>query len=177
MTAAAHLPMEKNIQEIVQEASERYNVDPLLVRSVIRVESNFNPLAVSPKGAQGLMQLMPSTANRFGVDDAFDAKKNIEGGVRYLRYLQDRFPGDLRLRLAAYNAGEGAVAKYKDVPPYPETMDYVERVNRHYESARAAMVPASINANVASTALPAEEPVRHVEQFFDAEGRLHLVTR
>jgi len=104
-------------------------VDPLLVDSVIRVESNYNPLAVSPKGAEGLMQLIPATARRFGVTNSFDVKENIEAGVTYLKYLLDMF-GDDRLAVAAYNAGESAVMRYGDVPPYRETMNYVSRVGK-----------------------------------------------
>jgi soluble lytic murein transglycosylase-like protein len=112
----------------IREISSRHGVSADLVEAVIRVESGFNRLAVSRKGAQGLMQLMPRTAASLGVRDAFDPGQNIEGGVRHLRYLLDRYPGNLSLALAAYNAGEGAVALYGGVPPYPETRGYVRRV-------------------------------------------------
>jgi len=98
------------------------------VEAVIRVESGFKPGAVSPKGAQGLMQLMPATAAMLGVRNAFDPRENVEGGVRHLRYLIDRYAGNLPLVLAAYNAGEGAVAQYGGIPPYPETQQYVRKV-------------------------------------------------
>lgn len=119
-------------QSTVREISLRYGVDMDLVNAVIRVESNFRPEAVSPKGCLGLMQLHPDTARRFGVRDVFDPVQNIEGGVRYLEYLLDYFQGDLELALAGYNAGENAVTRYGGVPPYPETIDYVEKVRRLY---------------------------------------------
>src|SRR5713226_8857053 len=119
------------VRTLVEETAKNFDVSPALVDSVIQVESNYNPNAISPKGAQGLMQLMPATARRFGVKNSFDAKQNIEGGVRYLKFLQQTFKDD-RLALAAYNAGEGAVNKYGNVPPYPETMKYVDKVGKKY---------------------------------------------
>ncbi len=121
----------------VQEISRRYGVDMDLVNAVIHVESNFRPEAVSPKGCLGLMQLHPDTARRFGVRDAFDPVQNIEGGVRYLEFLLDFFKGDLKLALAGYNAGENAVVRYGGVPPYPETIDYVNKVTSLYGFASA----------------------------------------
>jgi soluble lytic murein transglycosylase-like protein len=165
----------QTIEALIEDASNRYQVDPLLVKSVMQVESNFNPAAVSPKGAQGLMQLIPATAQRFGVTDPFDSKQNIEGGVKYLRYLQNLFPSDLRLSLAAYNAGEGAVAKYGAVPPYRETVDYVQKVHQRYSNARGSSLssPPILESQASS-----EEPlVRHIEQVIDSEGRLFLRTR
>lgn len=108
-------------------------VDPLLLYSVMHQESSFKSRAISPKGARGLMQLMPGTAMRFGVTNIFDARQNIEGGARYLRFLLDRFDGDVNLALAGYNAGEGAVEKYGwRIPPYAETQEYVRRISRRY---------------------------------------------
>lgn len=112
----------------IATASRKYGVDEAVVRAIIHAESAFNPKALSRVGAQGLMQLMPATARRFGVGDAFDAGQNIRGGVQYLAWLLKRFDGDIRLAAAGYNAGEGAVDKYKGVPPYAETRRYVERV-------------------------------------------------
>ena len=112
----------------IAAAAARHGVDEAVVRAIIHAESSFNPKARSRVGAQGLMQLMPATARRFGVGDAFDASQNISGGVQYLAWLLKRFDGDLTLAAAGYNAGEGAVAKYKGVPPYAETQRYVERV-------------------------------------------------
>jgi hypothetical protein len=116
----------------ITEASSRYGVPERLVSAVIRAESGFNPRAVSRKGAQGLMQLMPATASYLGVRNSFDPRENIHGGVRHLRGLIDRFPGNLPLAIAAYNAGEKAVVTYGGIPPYPETQDYVGKVMRLY---------------------------------------------
>ncbi len=117
-----------NMSELIDAFAAEYELDPALIRAVIQVESNFNRKAVSPKGAQGLMQLMPATIWRLSVGDAYDPHENIGAGVRYLRQLMDRFQGDLTLVLAAYNAGENAVLRYKGVPPYKETRDYVTKV-------------------------------------------------
>lgn len=112
----------------IRRASRKYGVDEAVVRAIIHAESAFNPNALSRVGAQGLMQLMPATARRFGVGNAFDAGQNIEGGVQYLAWLLKRFNGNLTLAAAGYNAGEGAVDKYNGVPPYGETQRYVQRV-------------------------------------------------
>jgi soluble lytic murein transglycosylase-like protein len=115
--------------DLISRASQKYKVDSALVKAVIKAESNFNHQAVSPKGAKGLMQLMPATANSLDVRDSFHPEKNIDGGVRYLRYLLNLFKGDLPLALAAYNAGEAAVARYHyRIPPFRETQTYVQRV-------------------------------------------------
>ena len=161
------------VDELVKEAAARHNVDPLLIHSVIQVESNYNPFAVSPKGAEGLMQLIPATARRFGVANSFDARQNIDGGVRYLKHLQDMFE-DVRLTLAAYNAGEAAVARYNWIPPYPETRDYVDRVGAKYgELKREARQKAGM-ASPEGAEIPRYRPL---ETFIDSEGRLHLRTR
>jgi soluble lytic murein transglycosylase-like protein len=112
----------------ISRAAKQYGVDEAVVRAIIHAESAFNPNALSRVGAQGLMQLMPATARRFGVGNPFDAGQNIQGGVQYLAWLLKRFNGDLTLAAAGYNAGEGAVDKYKGVPPYSETQRYVQRV-------------------------------------------------
>jgi hypothetical protein len=119
------------LQEI-QDAADRYGVPMKLVSAVIQAESGFNPRAVSRKGAQGLMQLMPTTAATLGVRNSFDPRQNIDGGVRHLRSLIDRFANNLPFALAAYNAGEKAVVQYRGVPPYPETQDYVTKVLYFY---------------------------------------------
>jgi len=167
------------VRILVEKAAADFEVNPLLVDTVIQVESNYNPFAVSPKGAQGLMQLMPATARRFGVTDTFDPKQNIEAGVRYLKMLQDTFQDD-RLAIAAYNAGEKAVAKYGDVPPYPETVNYVAKVGQKYGQAkRGANRAAAGKPEVQSTKKPQpdEDEPRHILAYVDPEGRLHIATR
>ncbi len=120
------------VEKLVREAAERHQVDPALVRAVIQTESNWNPSAVSRKGALGLMQLIPTTAQRFGANDAFSPKQNVDAGVRYLKTLLERYNGNLDLALAAYNAGEGAVDRAHGVPAYRETRNYVQRVQEAY---------------------------------------------
>jgi soluble lytic murein transglycosylase-like protein len=116
--------------DVIRDAATRHGLSEKLVAAVIRAESGFNPSAISVKGAQGLMQLMPETASMLGVRNAFDPRQNIEGGVRHLRMLVDRYQNNLPLALAAYNAGERAVDRYGGIPPYPETRDYVEKILR-----------------------------------------------
>lgn len=139
----------------IREAAERYQVEEGLIKAVIRVESGFNSRAVSPKGARGLMQLMPSTASMLGVRDSFDPRQNIDAGVRHLRGLIDRFNSDLKLALAAYNAGEQAVMNHRGIPPYRETRDYVTRILGFFTPTPASAQPASTQP--ASTQ-PAPEP-------------------
>lgn len=115
-------------QQEIASAAREFGVEEAIVRAIIHAESAYNPLALSRAGAQGLMQLMPGTARRFGVNDAYDASQNIRGGVQYLSWLLKRFNGDLTLAAAGYNAGEGAVDRYGGVPPYSETQRYVQRV-------------------------------------------------
>jgi soluble lytic murein transglycosylase-like protein len=114
--------------ELIAEAAEAYNLDPELIRAVMRAESAFDPLALSRAGAQGLMQLMPALAAEMGVDDPFDPRQNIMGGARYLRRLLDRHKGNVPLSLASYNAGPTAVARYKAIPPFKETRQYVKKI-------------------------------------------------
>ena len=124
----------KAYDKLIGEVARRHHVDSALVKAVIRAESDFVPQAVSPAGAQGLMQLMPATARLRGVWRVFEPRENVEGGVTHLRYLLDRYNGNLRLALAAYNAGEKAVDSHGGVPPYPETQDYVTSVLRFRDS-------------------------------------------
>ncbi len=123
----------ESIHATVDEKARLHNIDPQLVEAVIRAESNWNPYAVSPKGALGLMQLMPSTAALLGVANPFDPEENIDGGVRYLKHMLERFNGDLTLALAAYNAGPKMVEKNGMVPSIPETVAYVKRVLEYYK--------------------------------------------
>lgn len=120
------------LEKAVDAAAERNHLDPALVQAVIQTESGWNPYAVSPKGAFGLMQLIPSTAERYGVGNVFDPVQNINGGTHYLRDLLDRFHGDLKKSLAAYNAGEQAVERFGGVPAYSETRAYVRKVTKTY---------------------------------------------
>jgi hypothetical protein len=122
----------KRYDPLIHEYSQKYEVDFALIKAIMRAESGFNPTAVSRKGARGLMQLMPETAQRMNVSNSFSPRDNIEGGVRYLKYLLQLFNDDLRLSLAAYNAGENIVSELGSIPPYRETVDYVHRVLNYY---------------------------------------------
>jgi soluble lytic murein transglycosylase-like protein len=119
-------------EKLVKEAAERHNVDPALVRAVIETESNWNPSAYSRKGAGGLMQLIPSTAQRYGANDVFNPQQNIDAGVSHLKWLLERYNGNLDLALAAYNAGEGAVDRAHGIPAFRETRNYVQKVQDAY---------------------------------------------
>jgi hypothetical protein len=134
------------IESLVLQMAPKHQIDPGLVMAVIAVESNFQVRAVSPKQAQGLMQLIPETADRFGVRDPFDPKQNIRGGIQYLRWLLNHFAGDLTLALAGYNAGEKAVERHAGVPPYPETQRYVRLVTQRYGCLRMQSNPWRIAA-------------------------------
>lgn len=161
-------------------------VDPLLLYSVMHQESSFKSRAISPKGARGLMQLMPGTAARYGVTNIFDPKQNIEGGARYLRFLLDRFDGDLNLALAGYNAGEGAVEKYGwRIPPYAETQEYVRRISRRYsllQDPNAALyAPRLSRAQVARLQTQSPTPLALYERTVSTvrlpDGRLQLMSQ
>jgi len=145
----ARAPMfNSKYDRMIIEAAKEFDVDAALISAVIKAESDYNPSEVSNKGARGLMQLMPSTAERFGVRDSFDAKSNISGGVQYLRWLLDTFNGNADLAVAAYNAGEGNVWKYNGVPPFRETVNYLKRIGRSMRYTAAG----SASAGVAVTA-------------------------
>src|SRR5437899_10991547 len=143
------------------DSGTRNGLDPLLLYSIMHQESSFKSHAVSPKGARGLMQLMPCTSIRYGVSNIFDPRQNIEGGARYLRFLLDRFDGDVNLALAGYNAGEGAVEKYGwRIPPYAETQEYVRRITRRYsllQDPNSALYAQRLNRSQVAK-LQAQEP-------------------
>jgi len=166
------------IDEVVRRIAAEHALSPQLIHSVIKVESNYNAHAISSKGALGLMQLIPATARRFGVDNAFNPVENIQGGARYLRYLLDLYSEDYPLALAAYNAGEGAVARYGGVPPFAETQNYLILVRRQLELAGKAVAaktdaaPASPQAIEATEAGPA-----HVVEIVQADGSVRYVSR
>jgi len=124
----------KQFDALIQEFSDKYQIDFALIKAMIRVESGFNPQAVSRKGAKGLMQLMPDTAYRMNVSNVFNPRENIDGGTRYFKYLLSLFNNDLRLSLAAYNAGENLISEIRTIPPYRETVDYVRRVLSYYQT-------------------------------------------
>jgi soluble lytic murein transglycosylase-like protein len=125
------------LKSLVDTIATTHGVDPALVRAVMKTESNFNRYAVSPKGALGLMQLIPTTGRRYGVRDFFDPKQNVEGGVRYLKFLLEKFKGNLDLSLAAYNAGENLVERLGRIPPIPETTNYVRKIRAIYKKSAA----------------------------------------
>lgn len=160
-----------SLAKLVDDIAERHSVDRDLVHSMIRVESNYNPFATSNKGALGLMQLVPSTARRFGVSDAFDPTQNVEGGVRYLKYLLDLYNGDHTLALAAYNAGEGTVERFHGVPPFPETQSYVYRVGKALDETKGAKKQQESESPAQPSA--SFSPIR---AFMDAMGRMYYKT-
>lgn len=170
--AAAAIPSVAITAAVDRIAAEQV-VPPELIHSVIKVESNYNPYAISPKGALGLMQLIPATARRFGVNDAFDPVENIQGGAKYLRYLLDLYHGDYPLALAAYNAGEEAVARYGGVPPFPETQNYVVQVRRQLQQGNksATARPKQNQADEAAPSGPA-----HIQEILEPDGSVRYVS-
>lgn len=151
----------EHIQSLISEAARHHQVDADLVQAIVKVESNYNPYAVSNKGARGLMQLIPATARRFGVTNSFDPRANLDGGIRYLKYLMSMFKGDLRLSLAAYNAGEMAVTRNGGVPPYRETQNYIRKIGELYPM-----------RSVAAAAGVAPEP--QIVRYVDGSGVVHF---
>lgn len=133
-SSVSYIKDSNQYDSLISELSRKYQVDFALIKAMIRAESGFNPFAVSRKGAKGLMQLMPDTASRMNVSNIFNPRENIDGGVRYFKYLLSLFNNDLRLSLAAYNAGENVVAELRSIPPYRETVDYVKKVLSFYQS-------------------------------------------
>ena len=174
------------VDSYILESGKRNSVDPLLLYAIMHQESTFKPRAMSNKGARGLMQLMPGTAVRFGVSNIWDPKQNIEGGTRYMRFLLDKFEGDVRLALAGYNAGEGAVMKYGyRIPPYSETQEYVRRISKRYDLIRDPMAYQYANRltgdQVAANQRKESAPLTIYEPSVFAvklpDGRLQLVTQ
>jgi Transglycosylase SLT domain len=163
-------PPAGSLIEMIDRIAANNEVEALLVHSVIKAESNYNPLAISPKGAEGMMQLIPSTARRFGVANSFNAQQNIEGGVKYLKFLMDLFHSDYVKVIAAYNAGEAAVAKYNGIPPYAETRNYVNQVGRNLVNARKA-------AEHKTASIPAAdknaETIHTIQSVIAADGRIY----
>ena len=133
-SSVSYIKDSNQYDSLISEFSKKYHVDFALIKAMIRAESAFNPFATSRKGAKGLMQLMPETASRMSVSNIFNPRENIEGGVRYFKYLLSLFNNDLRLSLAAYNAGENVVGELRSIPPYRETVDYVKKVLSYYQS-------------------------------------------
>ena len=162
--------------DLINSTAREHRINPDLIKAIIRVESNFNPRAVSRKGAQGLMQLMPATAADHAVADAFDPGQNVAGGVHYLRKLLDLFGGDQRLALAAYNAGENAVLRYNGIPPYRETQQYVHKVlalyrSRNFDPPAPAGKPPATSKVVREVVLP-KGGAGGVYRSTDPEGRV-----
>ena len=154
---------QQDIDSAIEQAATRHNVDPNLVRAVIKVESNFNPNAVSRKGAMGLMQLMPQTARQLNVSNPFDPEQNVDAGVRHLKHLMESYGGDVKLTLAAYNAGAGAVARSSGVPRIRETRDYVRRITQLYYS--------GFDPGARILGTPVRDPI-HVQR--DSRGVLYI---
>jgi soluble lytic murein transglycosylase-like protein len=174
-----------NVDRFIVESATRNGVDPVLLYAIMHRESSFRHMAVSPKGARGLMQLMPGTAARFGVSNIFDPRQNIEGGARYVRFLLDTFGGDVRLALAGYNAGEGAVMRYGNrVPPYGETQEYVRRISERYELMRdpstARTAPRVSRTQIARLKAAEPPPLVYERSVFAVrapDGKLRLVSQ
>src|SRR5215471_14518328 len=174
----AQRPADNSVDAAVERIAAEQSLSPELLHSVIKVESNYNPYAVSSKGALGIMQLIPSTARRFGVSDVFNPVDNIQGGAKYLKYLLDLYHNDYALALAAYNAGEGAVAKYGTVPPYPETQNYLHQVADQLKKSKAKS--ASGAGKSAQPVKPAQvEPAgpNHIQKVVEKDGTVRFVTR
>ncbi len=182
-----------SLDDAVNRIAAQHSLPPQLIHSVIKVESNYNPRAVSPKGAEGMMQLIPATARRFGVADSFNPMENIQGGAKYLKYLLNLYDNDYALALAAYNAGEGAVARYGGVPPYQETQNYLHLVADQLKKLnKAAGVATETKPGQANTPGPqgagnaqpvtqpaetAPEGLKHMQPIVDRDGSVRYVSR
>ena len=178
---APKAPPAGGIDEAIEQIAAQVSLSSQVIHSVIKVESNYNPYAISPKGAQGLMQLIPSTARRFGVSNVFNPAENIQGGSKYLKYLLDLYGGNYGLALAAYNAGEAAVARYGGVPPYPETRNYLMLVLRQLQEAKKAeaakqrAIIAAGETRPQAEIKPAAGP-NHIQEVVEADGSVRYVS-
>jgi hypothetical protein len=172
-------PPATGLDEAIEQIAAQVSLQPQVIHSVIKVESNYNPFAISPKGAQGLMQLIPATARRFGVANVFNPAENIQGGSKYLKYLLDLYGGNYALALAAYNAGEAAVARYGGVPPFPETRNYLLLVARQLQEAQKAEA-AKQKVIVAGQIRPEAETKlagpNHIQEVVEADGSVRYVS-
>jgi soluble lytic murein transglycosylase-like protein len=174
-------PPAAGIDEAIEQIAAQVALPSQLIHSVIKVESNYDPYAISPKGAQGLMQLIPATARRFGVSNVFNPAENIQGGSKYLKYLLNLYGGTYALALAAYNAGEAAVSRYGTVPPFPETQNYLILVARQLQEAQKAEA-AKQKAIVARQTRPeAETEIKpagpnHIQEVVEADGSVRYVS-
>jgi soluble lytic murein transglycosylase-like protein len=169
------------IDEAIEQIAAQVALPSQLIHSVIKVESNYDPYAISPKGAQGLMQLIPSTARRFGVSNVFNPEENIQGGSKYLKYLLNLYRGNYALALAAYNAGEAAVARYGSVPPFPETQNYlilVARQLREAQKAEAAKQKAIVAGQIRSETETETRPAgpNHIQEVVEPDGSVRYVS-
>ncbi|MFN7993040.1 MAG: lytic transglycosylase domain-containing protein [Bryobacteraceae bacterium] len=169
-----------SVSSTVDRVARQNQLSPELIHSVIQAESNYDPYAVSPKGALGIMQLIPATARRFGVSDVFNPEDNIQGGARYLKYLLQIYKGNDALALAAYNAGEGAVSRYGGIPPFAETQNYVLKVQRRLGSAPQVETPAhpaTVQTGEVQSADPASAETRnHIREVTGADGKTYYIS-
>lgn len=143
------------ISPMIQNLAQQHEMDPYLVEAVVKAESDYDPLAISKTGAQGLMQIMPLTGQDLGLQNPFDAKENLDAGIRHLKKLMSKYENNIDLALAAYNAGEMSVAKYNGVPPYPETLDYIQKIKKYYSQF-------SLQSNNSTSQSDATKPVPYL---------------
>ena len=174
-------PPADGIDEAIEQIAAQVALPSQLIHSVIKVESNYDPYAISPKGAQGLMQLIPATARRFGVSNVFNPAENIQGGSKYLKYLLDLYGGNYALALAAYNAGEAAVARYGGVPPFPETQNYLILVARQLQKAQKAEAAKQKAIGAGQIRPQAETETKlagpnHIQEVVEADGCVRYVS-
>jgi soluble lytic murein transglycosylase-like protein len=162
------------LRALVNTIAANHGIDPGLIRAVIKTESNFNRWAVSPKGALGLMQLIPSTGRRYGVRDFFDPQQNVEGGVRHLKFLIEKFNGNLDLSLAAYNAGENLVERLGRIPLFPETTNYIRRIRALYGKPGGVSVQANLAPEPAAPVEDQKDSAHRIFRSVDRRGVVHF---